>query len=329
MSKKNIAVLMGGYSGEYPISIESAKTVYEKIPKEKYNVYKVLITKEKWVLLEENSKKEYPIDKRDFSAKKNGKNLKFDFIFNVIHGEPCENGQLIAYFELLKIPHSSDDFYKMALTFNKKNCLAVAEKYGIKTAKSYFLKKGEKYNIENIIQKIGLPCFVKPNNGGSSLGASKVVQKENLEKALEKAFSCDENILIERFLEGKEVSVGVITYQGKVKVLPITEMIPDNDFFDFTAKYKGKSKEITPAKISETQKENIIKTAQTLYEKLGMQGFSRSEFILIKDTPYFLEMNTIPGMTPQSILPQQAKAAGISLEALLCDRIAHFLDLKK
>ena len=318
---KNIAVLIGGYSGEYPVSLQSGQTVYEHIPKEKYQVYKVLITLDIWVVLDAHSDKKYPIDKRDFSTQINGQKITFDFIFNVIHGPPCENGQLLAYFELLNIPHSAADFYTMALTFNKKDCLAVAQKYAIPTATSYYLRKGERHDIQQVIQKVGLPCFVKPNSGGSSLGISKVLKKQDFQEALQKAFECDKEVLIESFLEGTEVSVGVITYKGAVRVLPITEIVPQNDFFDFQAKYSGASQEITPARISEIQKQQLTEVAKRLYEKLGMKGFSRSEFILVGDTPYFLEINTIPGMTPQSILPQQAKAAGIGLQELLCDTI--------
>ena len=323
--KKNIAVLMGGYSCEYPISLQSGAVVYKHIPKDIYTVYKVLITKEKWVVLDDCNK-EYAINRHDFSAYINNNTIIFDFVFNVIHGSPCENGQLLAYFELLNLAHSSADFYTMALTFNKRDCLAVAQKYGVQTAKSYYLNKNDAYDLQKIVEQVGLPCFVKPNNGGSSLGMSKVFQKQDLPKAFAKAFQHDKDLLIESFLEGIEVSVGVIPYQNDIKVLPITEIVPENDFFDFQAKYQGKAKEITPARISPQQRENVIKTAQYLYKKLNMKGFSRSEFILVGDKPYFLEINSIPGMTEQSILPQQAQKAGIPLQALLCDVIESNLE---
>jgi len=317
--KKNIAVIMGGYSSEVEISIKSGQVVLKHLDNDLYNAYEVHILKEKWFVLKDGI--EYPIDKHDFSTEVNGKNLTFDFVFNVIHGSPGEDGAILAYFDLIHLSHSSAPFYQMALTFNKRDCLSVAKNFGIQTATSYYLNKGDKVDIDNILEKVGLPCFVKPNNAGSSYGISKVHKKEDFTQALEMAFKEDAEILIESFLDGIEVSVGVIQYKDTIKVLPITEIVSENDFFDYEAKYLGKSKEITPARISETQKINVSKAAIHLYTSLQMTGFSRSEFIFIGETPYFLEMNTVPGMTEASLLPQQAEIAGISLKALLTDTI--------
>lgn len=318
--KKNIAVIMGGYSSEYLISIKSGNVVFNHIDKDIFNPFQVHILKDKWVVLD-NSNNEYPINKHDFSAEIENKKITFDYIFNVIHGTPGEDGTILAYFDLLKIPYSSAPFYQMALTFNKRDCLSVAKNYGIKTATSYYLNKGDDFDMNTIIEKIGIPCFVKPNNAGSSFGISKVNSIEEFNPALETAFKEDTEILIESFLDGTEVSVGVIQYKGEVVVLPITEIVSENDFFDYEAKYLGKSQEITPARINDIQKENVSKAAKHLYNSLNMSGFSRSEFIFIGDIPYFLEMNTVPGMTEASLLPQQAKIAGISLKNLLTDTI--------
>ncbi|MEI6866044.1 D-alanine--D-alanine ligase [Flavicella sp.] len=322
--KKNIAVLMGGYSSEYKISIKSGTVVFNNIDKNKYISYIVHILQDKWIVLDAD-KNEYSINKHDFSVEINNIKISFDYIFNVIHGSPGEDGKILAYFDLLNIPYSSAPFYQMALTFNKRDCLSVAKNYGIKTATSVYLNEADHYDKNEIISKIGLPCFVKPNNAGSSFGISKVNKFKDFETALETAFKEDTEILIESFLDGTEVSVGVIQYKGEVIVLPITEIISGNDFFDYEAKYHGKSQEITPARISNIQKENVCKTAKFLYKSLNISGFSRSEFIFIGDTPYFLEMNTVPGMTKESLLPQQAKKAGISLKDLLTDTIQRSL----
>lgn len=311
---------MGGYSSEYKISIKSGGVVERHIDKELFVSYRVHILKDKWVVLDANDK-EYAIDKHDFSTTIDNKKLSFDCVFNVIHGTPGEDGTILAYFDLLNIPYSSAPFYQMALTFNKRDCLSVAKNYGINTAVSYYLNKGDTFDIDEIIEKVGLPCFVKPNNAGSSFGISKVNDKEAFLPALETAFNEDSEILIESFLNGVEVSVGVIQYKGEVVVLPITEIVSENDFFDYEAKYLGKSQEITPARISEVQKNNVSKAAKLLYEFLNMKGFSRSEFIFIGDVPYFLEMNTVPGMTEESLLPQQASCAGIELKDLITDTI--------
>lgn len=306
---------MGGYSSEYKISLKSGNVVYQYLDTSKYELYRILISKEKWVYMDDEGH-EHQIDRHDFSLKMTNEKITFDCIFNAIHGTPGEDGLMQAYFQLLQIPQTSCDFYQAALTFNKRDLLSVLKPYGIKCATSYFLNKGDAIDEKEIIDKVKLPCFVKANKSGSSYGISKVHKQEELKKAIAVAFQEDDEIIIESFLNGIEVSVGVITYLGETLVLPITEIISENDFFDYEAKYEGKSSEITPARISQTQTENVCKAAKTIYNSLKMKGFTRSEFIFIGDDPYLLEMNTTPGLTTESLLPQQAQKAGISLPTL-------------
>jgi len=312
---KNVAIVMGGYSSEYKISLTSGNVVFNQLDKTKYHLFRIHILPEKWVYVDENEK-EFPINKHDFSVTIDGKTIFFDVVFNAIHGTPGEDGLLQAYFQLLGIPQTSCDYYQAALTFNKRDLLSVLKPYGIKTATSFYLNLGDAIHSEEIISKVGLPCFVKPNKSGSSFGISKVKSIEELLPAIENAYKEDNEIIIESFLDGTEVSVGVINFKGEIKVLPITEIVSENDFFDYEAKYLGKSKEITPARISEELKVKIENVAKRAYEVLKMKGFSRSEFIIVNNEPHMLEMNTIPGLTTESILPQQAREAGISLPEL-------------
>ncbi|WP_445717863.1 D-alanine--D-alanine ligase [Flavobacterium sp.] len=312
---KNVAIIMGGYSSEYKISLTSGNVVFNNINRTKFNPYRIHIFKEKWVYVDENDA-EFPIDKNDFSVVINGTKVNFDVVFNAIHGTPGEDGLMQAYFELLHIPQTSCDYYQAALTFNKRDMLSVLKPYGIKTAESYYLNLGDEINVETILAKVGLPCFVKPNKSGSSFGISKVKTAAEFLPAIENAYKEDDEIIIESFLDGTEVSVGVINYKGEIKVLPITEILSENDFFDYEAKYLGKSKEITPARISDELKVKIETVSKRAYEVLKMKGFSRSEFIIVNNEPFMLEMNTIPGLTNESILPQQAREAGISLPEL-------------
>ncbi len=322
--QKNIAIIMGGYSSEVEISLKSGEVVFESLDRSLYTPYKVHILKNKWVLV--SDEKEYTINKDDFSANVEGVKVNFDCVFNAIHGAPGENGVILAYLELLGIPHTSAPFYQMALTFNKRDTLSVVRQYGIKTATSIYLNRGDQIKTSDIVSKVGLPCFVKPNGAGSSFGISKVYEEEDLPSALEKAYKEDLEILIESFLDGTEVSVGVIEYQGEIKVLPMTEIVSENDFFDYQAKYEGASEEITPARMSEKVQARVAEVAEKVYRVLNMKGFSRSEYIIVNDEPYFLEMNTVPGMTKESILPQQAGEAGISLSDLFGNAIQSSLE---
>ena len=247
--KKNIAIIMGGFSSENEISLKSGNVVFEALDTNKYNLYRVHIFKNKWVYID-SKEQEFHIDKNDFSVSIHGKKTTFDCVFNSIHGSPGEDGFMQGYFSLLKIPQTSCEMYQAALTFNKRDCLSVLKHYGIHTAESYYINLGDQIDENAIIKKVGLPCFVKANKAGSSYGISKVYKRDQLQNAIDVAFAEDDQILIESFLDGTEVSVGVITYKGEIKVLPITEIISDNDFFDYKAKYLGQSQEITPARIT-------------------------------------------------------------------------------
>ncbi|WP_326982204.1 D-alanine--D-alanine ligase [Chryseobacterium sp. MYb264] len=328
MSKKNVAVVMGGYSDEYVVSLKSGQLIYDSLDRDLYNVYKVVILKDEWYFLGENDQK-YAINKGDFSVTlDNGETLKFDVCFNIIHGTPGENGILQAYWDAIGQKYTGCDFYQSALTFNKKDTLAVLSKYGIPSAKSVYLRKGEEINVDEIIENLGLPVFVKPNQSGSSLGISKVKEKSELLAATEVAFKEDDEILIESFLDGMEVSVGVIDYKGETIVLGITEIVPQNEFFDYEAKYEGASEEITPARIDDETRIRVEEISKRAYNSLGMSGFSRSEFILMNGIPYMLEMNTNPGFSPASILPQQAKIYGISITDLCGNEVEKALKKK-
>ncbi len=311
---------MGGYSSEYEISLKSGNVVYETLDRNKYAPYAIHIFKNKWVYVAESGE-EVPINKDDFSILINGEKITFDCVFNAIHGSPGEDGFIQAYFELLGIPQTSCSMYQAALTFNKRDLLATLKPFGIKTAESYYINLGDTINEDAIVEKVGLPCFVKANKAGSSFGISKVYKKEDLIAAIELSFKEDDEIIIEQFLDGVEVSVGVISYKGETKVLPITEIVSENDFFDYQAKYEGKSQEITPARISEDYENKVRREAKKIYETLKMSGFTRSEFIFKNDEPYLLEVNTVPGLTKESILPQQAAEAGISLSDLFDNAI--------
>ncbi|WP_372973578.1 D-alanine--D-alanine ligase [Muriicola sp.] len=318
--KANIAIIMGGYSSEYQISLLSGQNVFKHLDRSRFNPYRVVISTEKWVCLDDRDE-EYPIDRSDFTVEIQGEKIEFQCVFNAVHGTPGEDGLMQAYLELAGIPQTSCDYYQAALTFNKRDLLSVLKPYGIKTAVSFYLDAGDTIDEDKILEKVGLPCFVKANRAGSSFGITKVRKKQELIKGIEHAFKEDDQIIIESFLDGTEVSVGVITYKGETLVLPITEIVSENDFFDYEAKYQGKSQEITPARISPEEKSRVEEAARLAYEVLGMKGYSRSEFILIDGVPHMLEMNTTPGLTEQSILPQQARAAGISLSELFASAV--------
>ena len=311
---------MGGYSSEYEISLKSGSVVYDTLDRNIYIPYAIHIFKNKWVYVAENGE-ETSVNKDDFSVLINDKKVMFDCVFNAIHGSPGEDGFMQAYFELLGIPQTSCNMYQAALTFNKRDLLATLKPFGIKTAESFSINLGDAINEDAIVKKVGLPCFVKANKAGSSFGISKVYKIEDLKAAIENSFKEDDEIIIEQFLDGVEVSVGVISYKGKTKVLPITQIVSENDFFDYQAKYEGKSQEITPAKISEDYENKVRREAKKIYETLKMSGFTRSEFIFKDDEPYLLEVNTVPGLTKESILPQQAAEAGISLVDLFSNAI--------
>lgn len=318
--KKNIAILMGGYSSEFDISINSGNLVYKHLDRDLYNPFRVYITTKGWFYVDDLEMK-HKIDRHDFSLALNGSKIIFDAAFNIVHGTPGEDGLLQAYFQLVGIPQTSCDFYQAALTFNKRDCISTLKPYGIPCATNYFLNKGDAVDVEAIINTVGLPCFVKANKSGSSYGVSKVKTAAEMLPAIALAYKEDDEIIIESFLSGTEVSVGVINYKGKDIVLPITEIVTENEFFDYEAKYLGKSEEITPARLSDEDTKKVEEIALKVYQVLKMKGFTRSEYIFHNGVPHFVEMNTNPGLSPASILPQQAQKADISLTELFSNTI--------
>ena len=315
----NIAVVMGGYSDESVISLRSGQLILQNLDASKYKSFEVHVLPEGWFSV--INKEKFNIDKSDFSFTKDGSRTKFDAIINTIHGTPGEDGHLQAYWELLEIPYTGCNFYQSALTFNKRDTLSVLSKFNIPKANSIYLTKGMEISAEEVVAELGLPFFVKPNQSGSSLGVSKVNKVADFEKALEFAFAEDSDILIESYLKGTEVSVGVLNLNGETKVLGLTEIVSENDFFDYEAKYLGKSEEITPARLDAETTEKVVVMAKKVYEALGMLGFSRSEFIIMDGVPHFIEINTNPGLSPQSIFPQQAEYAQIKFGDLLDNEI--------
>lgn len=315
----NVAVVMGGYSDESVISLRSGQLILNHLDRSKYQPFEVHILANEWYCLIDAVK--YPINKADFSFTKGSEIIKFDVISNTIHGTPGEDGHMQAYWELLEIPYTGCGFYQSSLTFNKRDTLSVLTKFDIPKAKSIYLSKGDAIDGNKIVSELGLPFFVKPNQSGSSLGVSMVSTLDDFQKALDFAFAEDNDILIESYLNGREVSVGVIKYNGETKVMGITEILSQNSFFDYEAKYLGKSEEITPANLSEEIKNKVEETAKKVYDALGMTGFSRTDFIIMNDIPHFIEINTNPGLSPQSIFPQQAAHTQMAMSDLLDNEI--------
>ena len=322
----NVAVVMGGYSEESVISLRSGQLILNNLDKAKYQPFEVHILLNEWYCLVEGVK--YPINKADFSFVKDNQTIKFEVAVNTIHGTPGEDGHMQAYWELVDLPYTGCTFYQSALTFNKRDTLSVLSKFNIPKANSIYVTKGDAIDGNQVAAQLGLPFFVKPNQSGSSLGVSMVTTLEDFQKALDFAFAEDNDILIESYLNGREVSVAVLKYQGETKVLGITEILSQNSFFDYEAKYLGKSEEITPARISKEIENLVIETAKKVYESLGMSGFSRTDFIIMNDIPHFIEINTNPGLSPQSIFPQQAAYAKIEMGNLLENEISLALQRK-
>lgn len=316
MSKKKIAFLTGGYSGEAVISYNSAITIENNLDAEKYDVYKIDIHPTGW-WHEDEEGNEVAVDKNDFSLTVAGRKVTFDAALIGIHGTPGEDGKLQGYLDLLKIPYTSCDVATSALTFNKRYTVAVASFGGINVAKSLHLFKYNAPKAEDILGKLNLPVFVKPNNGGSSIGMSKVTEPGNLGEALEKAFKEDGQVLVEEFIKGREFTIGVFKSRGKIITLPITEVITKKDFFDYEAKYvAGLSDEITPAQVEEAIAEQVRAAATRVYQLLNCRGIVRIDFIYDADKgePFMLEVNTVPGQSEASIVPKQVKAMGWNLK---------------
>lgn len=312
MSKKVVGIAMGGYSSEREISLESGNTVYRVMSPSHWDCFKIVVDRNQWTVID-SQKNHYPLDPKNFTFKKNNKAVHFDVVFNAIHGTPGEDGQLAEILEQLRIPHTSCGQKTAALTFNKRDCLEKVKEWEIPVAKSFIFDQGDPLDIKAIVHKVGLPCFVKPNRSGSSYGIVKVYEQKDLEEAIATALKEDHQLIIEAALVGTEISVGAYVINGEVMVLPITEIISENDFFDYDAKYNGKSQEITPARLDVTTVEKVHKNVKKLYQKLGLRGVCRSEFIIVEGIPHLLEVNTIPGLTAASLIPQQLSAAGIEL----------------
>lgn len=312
MSKPIIAVITGGNVAERGISLKSAATVYHHLDENKYR--KFLIELNGTEFSEQSSKT--VLDKNDFSLTLNNEKIHFDLILFMLHGHPAEDGCLQGYFEVLGIPYTGCDHFVSALTFNKQACKNYLMNYGVPMAPSHLLRKGQTVDWE-ALRQMELPVFVKPNCNGSSYGVTKVNQAADMEKAVAFAFEYDEEVIVEGFLDGVEYSNGVVRHNGEVVVLPVTEIVPQNDFFDYKAKYENQSQEITPARLSPEKTAECQAHSKHLYEVLGCSGMSRFDYILVGETFYFLEANTIPGMTEQSIIPQEALAHGWSLQEFL------------
>lgn len=322
MTKKTIALIYGGDSSEYEVSIKSGKHISGHLDRERYLVYEVLMKGSDWKVLF-SEEKSYLIDKADFSfvipdsSGIGGKRVKFDKALIMIHGTPGENGLLQAYFEMIGMKFTTCSATVSAISFDKYACKCYLRDTGVKLAKEQFIRRGDSYNAYDISARMGLPLFVKPNNGGSSFGVTKVKHLENLNDAIESAFKEDESVLVEEYIQGREMTNGVYEYNGNLVRLPVTEIISNNEFFDYEAKYLGASKEICPAEIASELSEKIIDTSHEIYKYLGCKGIVRVDYIVRGDEIFFLEINTVPGMTEMSLVPQQVRAAGMTIREFL------------
>ena len=314
---KNIAIVCGGHSGEFEISMASGKMAFKHIDRKKYRPFLIVIENKQWNWLAGDREK-IPVNKADFTIEKDGETIRFDAVFNAIHGTPGEDGKLQGYFDLLGIPYTSCGVDISALSFNKFLCNRFIQSFGIKTAPSFSFLKGEKRDKAEILKQLGLPVFVKPSGSGSSVGVSKVNRPEEFDEAVEKAFKEDNRILIEEAINGREITCGLVKRGDEILVLPLTEIISQNDFFDYDAKYtKGKANEITPATNLSPEVETDIKTLSSfLYRQMDCKGFVRFDYILTETELYFLELNSIPGMSDASIIPKQAESFGLTKEEL-------------
>jgi len=314
--KRNILIIAGGDSAEFEISMQTSQHIFNTLDKKQYQVYLAVFRGQNWkVNLEDH---QYDIDKNDFSITVAANKIKFDFAYIAIHGTPGENGILQGYFNLMNIPHSTCDVLSSSLTFNKHACNTYLKALGYQFAKSVLLKKNEKFDCKLIEQTVGLPCFVKPNADGSSFGISKVNQFHELENAILKAFNEGNEVIIEEFIEGLEVTCGLVKTSKEEIVFPITEVVPKNEFFDFEAKYDPTmAEEITPARISAELTEKIQSLTSEIYDALKCKGIVRIDYIIKNDEIYMLEANTIPGMTANSFIPKQVKAMNRELSDIL------------
>ena len=321
---KNIAVVFGGFSSEFEVSVRSGKFIYENLKdNQSLNVYQICISKESNYVIYDNNK--YDLNYMDFSFSINGKVINLDGIFNIIHGEPGENGDLADVLEKNNIPQTGCNSFVSNLTFDKKRYIDFVNELDVPSSKQILLTNENQHNLTKIINDINIPCIVKPNNGGSSIGVSKVNHIDDLEDKIKIAFKESDQVLIEDFLYGQEVSVGVLETNGERIILPVTEIISENELFDYGAKYLGQSKEITPGNISDKEKSLIHEYINKIYDKIELKGFTRSEFIIVDGIPHILETNTIPGFTKQSIIPQQIEAFGLSVKEVINNQIESIL----
>lgn len=317
---KNIALVMGGYSGEHDISIGSGNQVYRALDKSKYNVYRIVIERSGWFWLTDAGESQ-PVNRADFTLEEDGHTVRFDLAFILIHGNPGENGVLQGYFDMLGLRYTTCDFYTSALTFNKGWCNPVVKSMGlVSVAPSRMLRRGEPVDCAALVAELGLPLFVKPASGGSSVATSKVKRAEELPQAVAEALTEDDAALVEACISGREFDCGVMRYQGHNLVFPVTEIIPTggHEFFDYEAKYEGFSQEVTPAEVEAEVSEQIQQVSSALYDRLGCRGIVRFDFIFDTEARqlFFLEVNTVPGQSAESIVPKQARAMGIDTARL-------------
>ena len=311
---KNIAILTGGDSAEYDISILSANTVLQHLNPELFKGYIIHLKNDKFTVIIKEIK--IDVDKSNFTFEVKNKRIFFDAIFMALHGSPAENGLIQPYFDNLNIPYTSCNAKVSALTFNKYECNKKLKELGFNCATSFLYKKENNIVEQEIIDFVKLPCFVKPNSAGSSFGISKVKKKEDLTKAINSALQHDNKVLIEQFIDGIEISCGVHTNKHNTLALPITEIVTENEFFDYKAKYEGKSQEITPARISKKLTIEVQKLTTDIYKAMELSGICRIDYIIMNEKPYIIEINTIPGFTEESIIPQQVKSANLKLSVI-------------
>ena len=316
--KKNIAVITGGDSSEEVISVKSAALIKNSINSNKYNSYLVYIKGNEWVVKSENGSPDVKIDKNDFSFIQNNKKIIINGAYLIIHGPPAENGKFQAYLEMLDLPYVGPRVLQASLTFNKEITKQYLSLIGIKSSKGILVRKGEQINIHEIALEIGFPCFVKPNEAGSSFGVTKIYHEDQMEDAVTTALTEDSTVLIEKFMKGIEVTCGVFKLNGETKVLPVTEIVSTKDFFDYEAKYTpGISDEITPARISEEMTKKCQETTVKIYNFLQLTGISRIDYIICNNELNLLEVNTIPGMSNESIIPKQLRIAGYNITDII------------
>lgn len=312
--KKTVGVLMGGYSSEFEISIQSGHTVMQNLDRELFTPYEVHLLRDNWKVVLEDG--EVEIDKNDFSFNLNGEKIKFDVVFNAIHGTPGEDGLLQGYLAMLGIPQTSCEAFESALTFNKGECNQVLRDFGIRCAPSIYLHPGHEADHELVTRLLKLPVFVKPSRAGSSFGVSRVERVSEIDEAVKYARTEDQRVIIEQGIIGTEVGCGAYMKDGVVEILALTEIVPKKAFFDYEAKYKGMSDEITPARIPVEVESEIRNVTSKVYELLHLKGIVRVDYIIESTTgmPYLIEVNTVPGLSPASIVPQQVRYAGLSLK---------------